>query len=222
MKKYVSILTIAAFALMVATPALAHDKDNNSNRGGELRGKARAEVRANTKSSLIDKLKIRFGEDKFVIGGTVTAVSSASISVNVSAGAHVDSWINKVAIVAIDADTDFHIKNSKNAEASGIKVGDKVLIKGEIKDGTTFEANDIHVINRDKAMGTVTATTDTSVTIKNSVTGVEKTVAIDPETEIKINGETQAAADIQVGDKGWVKFKTKVDVTVAKIINLFR
>ena len=73
-----------------------------------------------------------------------------------------------------------------------------------------------------KAFGEVTAKTDTSITVKNNVTGATTTFTTDADTQVKINGETQTLADVQVGDRGFVKFKTQVSGFLAKMINLFR
>lgn len=154
-------------------------------------------------------------DDHFAIAGTVSAVGSTSLSVNVRD--------DSVKVVVVDADTKFSINGKTEIRLADIKVGDKVMIKGEIEDNGGLEADRVVVMVRpQRAFGEVTAKTDNSITIKNNVTGDVKTLTVNPDTKVMVNGEAKTAADIQVGDRGMVKFKAMLDSFVATVIKLFR
>lgn len=218
MKKTLVFLTIAGL-MLTSTVVFAHDDGGD----GKTEVKSQAQFHANLEHG--NKFGIfkhwdrndndNNDEDKFVIQGTVSAVGFSSLTVNVPE--------NGTVVVAVDADTKFMINGKTQIRLADIKAGDKVVIKGEKEDNNTLEADHVIVVIRpQKAFGTVTAKTDTSLTIKNSVSGTEKTVTINPDTKVSVNGEVTTAADIQVGDKGVVKFKAALDAFVATMIRLFR
>lgn len=211
MRKTLVFLTIAG--LMLTTSVAFAQGDDGSDRV-----KAQAQFRANLEHGNkfgIFKHMDKEDQDHFALTGTVNAVGSSSLTVNTEK--------RGVVVVAVDADTKFSINGKTAIALTDIKAGDKIVIKGETEDNGAFEADHVMVVVRpQKALGTVTAKTDTSVTIKNSVSGTEKTVTIDPNTKVQINGEVKTSADIQVGDKGVVKFKAMLDKFVAVVIKLFR
>ncbi|MBI4049369.1 MAG: hypothetical protein HY395_00935 [Candidatus Doudnabacteria bacterium] len=207
MKKLVSILSIAAVAL-TATVAFANE--------GMISASAHFGFPA----------KMQLGLDKFVAVGTVAAESSGSLILNVQAGAHLNNVSDGQITVASNADTQ---------TAGSVDVGDKVIVRGEIQDNGSLEADSVRVIGeangkaeaevrakKPVAFGEVTAVTDNSVTIKNNVTGETKTLTTNDDTKVMVNGEAKTTSDIQVGDRGLVKFKAMLDTFVATMIRLFR
>ncbi|MBI2356413.1 MAG: hypothetical protein HYV13_04385 [Candidatus Doudnabacteria bacterium] len=214
MKKTLAIMTIAGL-MLTASAALANDDGRQDNESGAA-VKAQALFHANLEhGKKLGIFKHRKDEKHFAIFGTVTAVSSTGLTVQTKDG--------RTVSVTTDSETKFTINRDTQIQLADIKVGNAVAVKGEMKDNNVFEADHVAVvIMPQKAFGTVTAKTDTSVTVKNSLTGDVKTFVTNPDTEVKINGETKTTSDIQVGDRGWVKFKATLDTFVAKIINLFR
>jgi hypothetical protein len=219
MKKYIVAFSIAAIAATAALPALAHDGGENENRQGAKLG-----VR------LDHFLDANPDNSKFVVLGTVSSKTSGSLVITVKTTANVPNLVNSLATVNVNSDTKF-TSNNKVSTLADIVVGNKVIAIGTVS-GSTLTATSVH-INVDKkteeqarkkakAFGEVTAKTDTSITIKNSLTNTTQTLTVDEDTKVKINGEVKTMADVQVGDSGWVKFKTSAGVMIAKIINLFR
>jgi hypothetical protein len=224
MRKTIAMLSLTAL-MFTASVAFA---DDNGKDGVEsdIKTEARIKAEGNAKlrlGGLVDILKSR-GEDKFTLNGTVNTVGVGSLIVNVQGGAHIRPMVsNGVVVVAVDADTKITTNGKTEISLVDIKVGDKVMIRGEIQDNNALEADHIMVVIRpEKVFGEVTAKTDTSITVKNNVTGVEKILTVNPDTKVSINGEAKTSADIQVGDKGVVKFKAMLDSFVATMIRLFR
>ncbi len=226
MKKYIVSLAIALLAVVSAAPALAGNgpkNDDNDNRGGWKNH----EVAPVTWPSEFD----------FAVQGVVTAKAADSVTItvddNTAGWRHHRGWFKKYTptfkekfgssiVVKVNADTKYTQEKNTAITLADITVGSTVNIKGNY-DNSTFTASKVKVVfPHGKIMGTVTAKTDTSVTVKNTVTGETKTVTVDADSKVEINGETKAIADVQVGDKGVVKFKNKVGTLVAKVINLFR
>src|SRR5690606_3310748 len=127
-----------------------------------------------------------------------------------------------ILVITFNADTKYR-SGRDNMTLADIAIGAKVMASGQLQN-SVYTAAMVHVmpVRQPKVMGEITAVTDTSVTVKNNITGEEKMVALEPDTKVKINGEVATAADIEVGDKGWVKLKNNVNVVVAKFISLFR
>lgn len=226
MKKAIAVLSLFALAL-TASPVFAKDRGHDEN---NEHAKFEASSEHHVKLNIVDKFFNKsVKNDRFVVLGTVSSLGDTSFVMSVDRGVNASGSIT----VVVNGDTKIGNMNHEedNLAFANLSVGAKVLVKGEVSDNT-FTAQNVKIIDpaavqakldkKQIAVGSVTAKTDTSLTIKNSLTGVEKTIVFDPETEVKINNELKAVADIQVGDKGWVKFKTDVNVFVAKVIKLFR
>ncbi|OGE81233.1 MAG: hypothetical protein A3H72_01380 [Candidatus Doudnabacteria bacterium RIFCSPLOWO2_02_FULL_48_8] len=216
MKKFINVLSIAALAL-TATTVLA-----NGNMG------VSAQVRANVKAdgNFGQFMKgLRMGlhnDDRFGFMGTVTAVGTASLTVDVE-GRHSANITTGPATVVVDADTKIRANGRSELSLADIRTGDRVAVRGEVWDNNALEADNVMIVVKPQAAyGSVTAKTDNSVTIRNSVTGTERTVTVNPDTKVVLNGEAVTAADVQVGDRGVVKFKAMLDTFVATMIRLFR
>lgn len=219
MKKLISILSIAALALTTSV-ALAHNDNNDDDNGN----KARVEGSVEANEHFNFPANIRLGLEKFVAVGSVAARGSSSLTLNVQAGAHLNNVSNGQVTVATNVET----------QTSGsVDVGDKVIVRGEIVANGSLEADSVRVIGegngnaevkakKQVVFGEVTAVTDSSVTLKNNVTGEVKTFATNEDTGVKVNGESKTTADIQVGDRGMIKFKAMLDTFVAAMIRLFR
>jgi len=207
MKKFISILSIVALLSGVNIAAAnSHNKDDDNQ--FRIQSKTQAESRIKIGWPKFDWK--RSNVNQFVVLGTVIAKTDTSITVD--GEAHNRKIDNGVLTAIVNAET-----------TATVAVGNRVLIKGVVE-GSVYTAKMVHVLpqRQSKFAGEVTAVTDTSVTIKNNVTGEEKVVTVEPETKVSLNGEVATTADIQVGDKGWVKFKTGVDAVIAKFISLFR
>lgn len=228
MKKSIVSLAIALLAIGAAVPAFAND-------GSHGRGNDSDRDRAENRS--VANNQTWPSSFSLTIQGNVTAKSADSITIAINDQSGVwrhKGWFKHTAqtfkekfgtsiVVKVNADTKYSSQD-KNATITlaNIAVGNTVRIKGNYAN-SVFTGSSVKVVYPSgKAMGTVTAKTADSVTIKNTVTGDTKTVTVDADSKVMINGEDKAIADIQVGDKGVVKFKNKVGTLVAKVINLFR
>ncbi len=212
MKKSIIALTIAALALSV-TPAFAEDQDSGH------RGKNLFEAF----NKIGKKIERALPESQFMVHGTVVSVGTSSLVVNAQNSVHANLSGNQATIV-VNSDTKFTGNKHETMTLANIVAGNKVMIHGQVT-GTTLTASRVHVqkdAEKKRVVGTVTAKTDDSLTITNSLTGTSQTVALDSDTRVKINGETKTAADISVGDSGWIKLKVKAEAMVAKLVNLFR
>lgn len=217
MRKYIALLTLGAL-MLTATTVFANEVNGEA--------KVRAEIKTRGLCMLMfpEKCldwKLR-GENKFVIEGTVNAVGTTSLTVDIRGGAHIKN-VSDPAVVAVDADTKITRSGKTTISLAGIKVGDRVVVKGEIGENSALTADHVMVeAPKPVVFGTVTTKTDTSITVKNSVTGTEKVLTVNPDTKVSINGEAKTAADVQIGDKGVVKFKAVLDTFVATMMRLFR
>ena len=218
MKKQIAILSLAGLAL-VATPAFAKEK-------GEHRGMSEG-----LGLHLGIKNFLRAGNPQFVVVGTVDTVTTDMLTVKVKADANVSNVTNGEVSIKTDANTKI-MKAGQAIQLSDLKSGDNVVAVGTA--GTDLTASMVKVASADnddqkpvekksnKAIGQVTAVTDNSVTIKNSLTGVTQTITTDANTKVNIDGQSKAVSDVQVGDSGWIRFKTMGTTLVAKFIHLFR
>jgi hypothetical protein len=219
MNKKALALSLAGLAL-VAAPVFA--KDGGSSNGLD-----------HGKGNKFGIIKNLFGSDasQFVVTGTVQSVGTNTFVVKVNASAHVDNISSGNATVKIDPQTKF----SDSASLSADLVGKSVVVLGKVN-GTDLLATSVKLISskdskdekkstevkKNKVMGEVTAVTDTSITIKNSLTGDIKTLITEPDTKITIDGQIKDPASIKVGDSGWVKIKAVGTTLVAKFAHLFR
>jgi hypothetical protein len=218
MKK--TLIALALVGLFAAAPALANNgngNDNNRGRGGVF-------YRA-------DRPK---DDSRFVVTGTVNVVNASSVEINATQnkggffgwfhwGKNKSNNSGLTGAVTINTNSDTKITQDKDTIAlNQIAKNDIIVVTGTKTDDDTLLASAIRIQTRGAIAGQVTAKTDNSVTIKNNVTGETKTVATDDDSKISINGEEKAVADIEVGDRGFVKFKKTVDGLVAKFIGLFR
>ena len=222
MKKILAMFAVAAISLSLATPVFAkngnsdkNEKNNRSFRVNEIFSKFKGEFKGKVENK-------NFDASQFLLSGTVGSTTSGSIVVNVKGSIHVPTLTNNLATVNVDANTKYTAEKNQTVTLADVKAGQQIVVKGTVS-GTTLTAQMVHImLPKGKAYGEVTAKTATSITVKNSVTGTTQTFTTDPDTNVKINGETKTTADVQVGDKGFVKFKTKISGMFAKVVNLFR
>lgn len=228
MKKLIAMFAIAALALTFATPAVAKE-----GRGGDDRGE-RSENTLKNLIKMVERLDDRDDRDddddddddnlgsRFVLSGTVGSTTSASVVINVQNSRNLPALTNNLATVNVDSDTKFVAGKKNVAAMADVKTGQQIMVVGTVS-GTTLTADIVQIkLPKGKVFGEVTAKTDTSVTIKNNVTGVTQTITTDADTDVRINGEEKTLADVQVGDRGFVKFKATLAGMIAKVINLFR
>lgn len=219
MKKLLSAITIFALVAGVNV-AQAHDGDKNKNKDrDQVRIQANADVRGKF-GNWFKWNRENNRNDKFVVVGTVTAKTASTLTLDVQADNREEIGDN--VIVTLNADTKY--RNGKdNTALADIAIGAKVVASGQLQNSVYTAAN-VHVmpVKQPKVMGEVTAVTDTSITVKNNTTGEEKVLALEPDTKVKVNGEVATTADIEVGDKGWIKLKANVTAAVAKVVSLFR
>lgn len=231
MKRTIAILSLAVMAL-TASPALAK-------KSGDMERKEE-QKESNLKG-------FAFGNSKFVVVGSLKSKTETSITVTLKAGAHLKGLAGQDVVVAVNGDTKYSLPGETDTLAA-LVVGSQIMVKGDmetvVQNNTISDSNNVtasikitaksvKVMGDDElaheraekpkaAVGEVTTKTDTSITIKNSLTGESKTLTVSPETTVKVNGEVKALSDVKVGDKGWVKFKTSVSGMFAKMINIFR
>ncbi len=214
MKNRVIALSLLGLMLM-ATPALGKSKDDKSDDDHGLK---------------LGQIKNWFNSDssQFVVMGTVESVGTNSFVVKANGLLHVPNVTNNMVTIKVDSNTKFS-GTGNDASISTTSVGKNVLATGKVT-GTDLFATKV-IVNgekadkievKKKAMGTITEKTDTSITVKNSVTGESKTITTNANTQVKVDGEVKTVADVQVGDRGWVKFKTVGTTLIAKIVHLFR
>ncbi|HYE22151.1 MAG TPA: DUF5666 domain-containing protein [Verrucomicrobiae bacterium] len=237
MKKAVVFLSILGL-LLALTPVYAGNRGED---GASVKLEAKAKADAKLKALLHDD---DLSEDDFdayfVLQGKVKAKTADSLTLNAARLNGIkgrfelegekqnrkdlkDRFFAEAGVVVkIHSQTKITGNNGQATTLAAINVGDMVKAMGFI-DNNVLKAEVINVSTpSQKVYGEVTAKTGTSVTIKNNATGETKTVTVNPETKVSINGEVKTAADIQVGDKGIVKFKAMLDTLVAKVVQLFR
>lgn len=218
MKKSIIALFVAAL-MLTATPALA--KGNNHGENGRHLGKVftKIEDRMQKLGNKLDKL---VPSDQFVLTGTVGSTTSGSVVVTVKNGVHLPTLTNNIATVNVDSNTKITGEKNQTVTLADIKAGQQLVVQGTVS-GSLLTAKNVHLLFPvGKAFGEVTAKTDTSITIKNNVTGTTQTFTTNGDTKVTINGDSKALADLNVGDRGIVKFKSNLLGTVARIVNLFR
>ena len=227
MKKIVALLSIAAIAItMTASPALAKEENGNKGEKNDDRGLHLGKILREFRDEANDRRKDHDHDDdlaasQFLLTGTVGSTTSGSIVINVKASIHVPTLTANLATVNVDANTKYTAEKLAVTLAD-VKPGMQVMVTGTVS-GTTLTAQKVHIMfPKGKAYGEVTAKTDTSITVKNTVTGTTQTFTTDADTKVNINGEAKVATDINIGDKGVVKFKTRLAGLFAKVINLFR
>ncbi len=218
MKKFLTVFSIAAL-LLTSTVAFADDGDhaglfgwNHENMGLHL-----------------GIFKQNLDSSKFIIVGTVSAMTSDSITVNVQKQVNTQVAVNSQATVAVNSSTKLGDGNNDDDDSftlSSLKAGDRVVIVGSVS-GSTLTATNIRLLSekeKQKAVvfGQVTAVTPTSVTITNAKTGVSQTLTTNSDTKVMVDGQAATTSDIQVGDRGFVRFKNDVSGMFAKLIALFR
>jgi len=222
MKKLIS--TIAIFALVAGVNVAHADNDQ-----GKHKDKDRDTFRIQSNSDARIKLGNLFKwnkekdnerNDKFVAVGTVTAKTATTLTLDVQADNREE--IGATVVLTINSDTKYR-NGRDNTTLADIVIGAKLVASGKLEN-SVYTTAVVHImpVKQPKVMGQVTAVTETSVTVKNNVTGEEKIVALEPDTKVMVNGEVSTAADIEVGDKGWIKLKANVSTAVAKFISLFR
>jgi hypothetical protein len=162
--------------------------------------------------------------DQFAVAGVIKSVGSGTVVITATSHSNVPNVTNNEITVKTDANTKVYTSSDKKNTTltlANLAVGQKVTVTGTVS-GTDALAKAVVVINSGVVVGKVTAKTGNSITITNGVTSEVKTITTDADTKIKIDGETKTIADVQVGDSGWVKFKTVGTNLVAKIAHLFR
>ncbi len=213
MKKSVAFLSL--FVLLASANLAQADQGRGENN-------VRANIMAKTKIGGRHAPKVRVLEQsQFIVMGTVKSVSGSQFVIT----------LKPVHRRFGNLEGDLTIKTTAETKISMIgdatmmtefSPGALVIVKGE-RSGSEFVADWVQVKGeRKRIAGEVTAKTDDSVTIKNNVTGVVTTVAIDDNTKVSVNGEAKTFADVQVGDKGFVKIKAVLGSVVAKFMTLFR
>jgi hypothetical protein len=233
MKKYIAALSIAALAL-TTTVAFAHDNNNDHDADHEgvevhegLEAHGTVEASFQGEGLHLGILK-HFDQNRFVLIGTIASVGSNSVTVNVQNSVNANVT-NGQGTVATNSSTKVTAKGDEdnNLTLASLKAGDRVVVSGSVS-GSVLTAIRIRVFGNkkneqpNKAFGSVTAKTADSITVTNSLTGVSQTFMTNGDTKVNINGEVKTLADVQVGDRGWVKFKTEVSALIAKFIALFR
>src|SRR5581483_9071493 len=181
--------------------------------------------------NLLQKVNPPTAATEFVVVGKVNSVGTNSFVVDATGVLHVANMTNGQVTVKVDANTKF--TGTDNASSiSATSVGKSVLVVGNVT-GSDLLATKVNVgftkqeMKQEKkaktvAVGEVTAVSANSITIKNNVTGDTKTITTDTDTKVNVDGVSKTVADVQVGDKGWVKFKTVGTTLVAKFVHLFR
>ena len=121
------------------------------------------------------------------IAGTVTEVASGGFTVKLRDGSS--------KTVTTSSSTSFTIGQAKAARTD-LSVGAQVQVEGT--DGSSFAARVVHIVP-DVRMGTVTATTSTTITVEVRG-GTTSTIHVDAATTYRVMGSTTAKlSDITVG-----------------------
>ncbi len=212
MKKIFASIALLALAF-TATPALAHnDGGSHDSRGKSGFGQV---------ASFFHKKNV-VGTNRFTISGNVVSSTTTQFVVTVDKSWGSTVAANTNATVVVNSNTKIYGDEKTVLAIGDIKAGDKVAVFGTKDSNNVLTAVYVRRIDTRVAVGKVTAINGSAVTITNSVTGQTQTVTVDANTKVKIDGETKTAADISVGDAGWVKFKTATGQLVAKVVKLFR
>lgn len=213
MKKIFASIALLALAF-TATPALAHDDGDSrdSNKGKSSFGKV---------ASFLHRKNVA-NTNRFTISGNVVSSTATQLVVTVGKSWGSDIAVNTNATVLVNSDTKIYGDEKTVLAIGDIKAGDKVAVFGTKDSNNVLTAAYIRRIEARVASGKVTAINGSAITITNGVTGQTQTVTVDADTVVTIDGETKTAADISVGDAGWVKFKNVTGQLVAKVVKLFR
>ena len=190
MNKYTRWTVVSALALAVAFPGLtwAHE--------GGLGLKSLLKWENGNEVSLEKRL-----ERAHLLGGTVTAVGDNTLTVK--------GENNIIYTVDVEDAKLFRISADGNSTVlADIKVGDRVMIKGDLESNNTIEAKSVHAMPANthpaQARGTVTAVNDDQFTLQLNHHGVISNVTVDTNSNTvvkKANGETGTTADVEVGSK---------------------
>jgi hypothetical protein len=225
MRKTLALLSVAAL-LLTATTAFASEgkikTDLRLKAGLSDRLDMRLDASAEAKPRLGERLQKFDRENTFVYAGTVKSVSGDSFVLTAKHGfRNNDDGSTQDVTIKTNADTKITMLGAASTMAS-LKAGQTVWTMGKT-DASANVASWVHIkAEKKKIMGEVTAKTDTSITLKNNVSGQTTTVPFNDDTKVSINGEAKTMADVQVGDKGKVKLNVVLDVMVAKFVHLFR
>ncbi|MBX4204869.1 MAG: hypothetical protein KW788_01615 [Candidatus Doudnabacteria bacterium] len=213
MKK--QIIAVALGLSMVALPVFAHGNEKQ-------KASEHANMEKGRKLGIFKNLGDNILDTQFVVVGSVTTVGTNTFTVKATALAHVANITNSLVTIKTDANTKI---------STPVAVGQNVVVFGNVS-GTDLLASNVRLVNssenkkeeakKSMVMGKVTAKTGNSITITNTLTNTSKTITTNTDTTVKIDGETKTLADINVGDSGWIKFKTMGTDLIAKVIHLFR
>lgn len=124
------------------------------------------------------------------VAGTVSELTSSGFKVTGRDGA--------VWTIALSGDTAYRY-GAADGTAADVANGDKVLVQGTSSGDNALTATSVTVPG-DRAMGMVTATTSSSITITDR-SGASVTIHVDADTTYRAAGsDTATLADIAVGD----------------------
>jgi hypothetical protein len=204
-----AVLAASTFAL----PVFAHGNDEGK-KGPNEHGMGHG-----LKLGVFKNVLGNFADTQFIVNGTVNSVGTGTFIVKATATAHVSTITNGLVTIKTDSSTKF---------STPVATGQNVVVMGNIS-GTDLLATNVKVlgaevkkVEKQAAVGKVTAKTADSITITNTLTNTTKTITTDADTKVKIDGEVKTIADINVGDSGWIRFKTVGTSMIAKAIHLFR
>ena len=163
------------------------------------------------------------GRSKQEIEGTITAVSTSSITVN-------DASTHGNVKVAITSSTVIR-KGNLMINATDLKIGDRVHVKASIGSDGSLTATEILFQQSGDGSGSgggqtaeleglITKVSSSSITVNNASTGGPVTAAITGSTVIRSGNKTLTAADLKVGDRVHVKTTGAADSLTATEIML--
>ncbi len=160
-------------------------------------------------------------------GGTITAIAGNSITLKTHDG--------QTAPVNVTDQTRFR-KGREDAKLSDLKVGDRVFVRGEQKDGVwqaevvaerpeggmgmggpggNFREN----LGKTIIMGEITAVNGTQLTIQRP-DGVSQNITVDENTSFRKDNESVTLTDLKVGDHVFGRGELKNDVFVPSQLNV--
>ena len=160
-------------------------------------------------------------------GGSITAIAGNSITLKTRDG--------QTAQVNVTDQTRFR-KGREDAKLSDLKVGDRVFVRGEQKDGVwqaevvaarpeggmgmggpggNFREN----LGKTIIMGEITAVNGTQLTIQRP-DGVSQNITVDENTSFRKDNESVTLTDLKVGDHVFGRGELKNDVFVPAQLNV--
>jgi Domain of unknown function (DUF5666) len=161
-------------------------------------------------------------------GGTITAVSGNSITIQTREG--------QTAQVSVDENTQYR-KGREDAKLSDLKVGDRIFVRGEQKDGV-WQAQMVVArpaggmggrggpggnfregLGKQFIVGQITAINGTQLTIQRP-DGVSQNITVDENTSFRKDDESITLADFKVGDHVFGRGELKNDVFVPAQLNV--